>query len=124
VDIDPVEPNDPLPASERALMAIERAIRGVIGRSIGKDENFFDAGLTSLALVQLHQVSTRELADPFPVTVMFAYPNLRALRRYLIEGESVAPTVVNPAVDGGRLRRIGNARRELRKRIRSESERP
>jgi hypothetical protein len=124
VEPTPAEPTDPMPAPRRALAAMENSIRDVIGRPIGPDENFFDAGLTSLALVQLHLVSTRELTDPFPVTAMFAYPNLRALRRYLVDGESPASAVATHAVDGARLRRIADARRELRKRIRIESERP
>ena len=113
----------PLTEAERALVAIEDTIRGVLGRSIGPDENFFDAGLTSLALVQLHEVSTRELSTALPVTAMFAHPNLRALRRYLSGGEVAAPAVANRPTDAGQLRRIGSARRELRRRIRSESER-
>jgi hypothetical protein len=116
--------DDPGPAG--ALMAIERAIAATIGRPIGRDENFFDAGLSSLGLVRLHATGTRGLADPFPVTALFAYPNLRALRRYLVEGETVA-TVAPPesgrGADGARLRRIGTARRHLRQRVRDGSER-
>jgi hypothetical protein len=110
-------------AAVHALTAIERAICDVIGRSIGRDENYFDAGLTSLGLVRLHRASTRELADPFPVTVMFAYPNLRALHRYLVEGETT-PSAPERAGRASRLRGIGSARRELRQRIRTESGRP
>lgn len=115
-------PGQPPPEPERALMAIEDTIRGVLGRSIGPDENFFDAGLTSLALVQLHEVSTRELPTALPVTALFAYPNLRALRRYLSGGEVAVPAAAHRPADTGQLRRIGSARRELRRRIRSESE--
>jgi hypothetical protein len=126
--VDPATPGDPaapLTEGERALAAIEDTIREVLGRTIGPDENFFDAGLTSLSLVQLHEVSTRELSIALPVTAMFAHPNLRALRRFLSGsgGPGAAEvTVPNPTADPGRLRRIGSARRELRKRIRSESE--
>lgn len=111
-------------AEEHALQVMERTVRAVLGRPIGPDENFFDAGLTSLTLVQLHQVSTRELPDPFPVTVMFACPNLRALRRHLTE-EAPAPAapggLLRPT-DATQLRRTAVARRELRRRIRTESE--
>jgi hypothetical protein len=112
-----------MPDEMPALMAIERAICGALGRPIGPRENFFDAGLTSVVLVRLHQATTSELVDPFPVTVMFAYPNLRALRRYLVDGEGT-PDGPGRSVAGGRVRQIGAARRELRKRTRSESGRP
>lgn len=113
-----------VPSAESALAAIERNVRDIVGRPIGKDENFFDAGLTSPTLVALHLTSTRELADPFPVTAMFAYPNLRALRRYLAEGEPSSPADVKAVAGGDRARRAGEAWRELRKRLRSESEQP
>lgn len=112
------------PGAAGALTAIEHAIRAALGRPIGRDENFFDAGLTSLGLVRLHRAGTSGSADPFPVTVMFAYPNLRALHRYLSEGEATAPTTPDRRADGPRLRRIGTARRQLRRRIRDGSERP
>jgi hypothetical protein len=114
----------PVPAAEYALAVMEATLRAMFGRPVGSDENFFDAGLTSATLVELHLATTRDLPDPFPVTAMFAYPNLRALRRYVAEGEWAAPTAQDHAADGGRLRRIGSARREMRKRIRTESERP
>ncbi|WP_431873288.1 amino acid adenylation domain-containing protein [Amycolatopsis sacchari] len=112
----------PSTEAERALAAIEATIAEVLGRAIGPDENFFDAGLTSLALVQLHEVSTRELTVDLPVTAMFAHPNLRALRRHLAGEATARPVPVRPA-DTGQLRRVGAARRELRRRIRAESER-
>lgn len=121
----PADPAAPLTEGERALAAIEDTIRDVLGRSIGPDENFFDAGLTSLALVQLHEVSTGELSTALPVTAMFAYPNLRALRRYLSGSGAPGTAEVAPptlTADPSRVRRIGSARRELRRRIRSESE--
>lgn len=104
---------------QRALAAIEDAISGALGRPIGPDENYFDAGLTSVGLVRLHGACTSDLAEPFPVTVMFAYPNLRALGRYLADGEAAPAAAPGRGVDGNRLRRIGTARRDLRKRNRT-----
>ncbi|NUT32234.1 MAG: acyl carrier protein [Hamadaea sp.] len=113
------EPGPPPPEAQRALEAIESTIRAVLGRAIGPDENFFEAGLTSLALVQLHEVSTRASTIAMPVTALFAHPNLRALRRFLSTGRA-QETTRGPRAAGAR--RIGAARRDLRKRIRSESE--
>ena len=113
---------DPATGATSTLMAIEHAVRTALGRPIGRDENFFDAGLTSLGLVRLHRASTSGLADPFPVTVLFAHPNLRALHRYLAEGEAAVPAAPDRGADGARLRRIGTERRQLRRRIRDGSE--
>jgi hypothetical protein len=114
------EPADE-PAADAALAILGEGVRARIGRPIGADENFFDAGLTSSVLVELHEISSRDLADRFPVTAMFAYPNLRALRRYLVEGDRSAPARAHPAAGGDQLRRTGHAWRELRARLRSET---
>lgn len=108
--------------AERALQAVESTIRAVLGRSIGPTENFFEAGLTSAVLVHLHEVARRELSTDLPVTVLFAHPNLRALRRYLTGGHAPVIAPGSRAADAGDLRRLGSARRDLRRRIRSESE--
>ncbi|NUO56485.1 MAG: acyl carrier protein [Hamadaea sp.] len=112
---------DPQTPADRALHAIETTIGVILGRSIGPDENFFEAGLSSLDLVRLHEVSARQLTVEPPVTVMFAYPNLRALRRHLA-GEGTVADVGGRSAAASQVRRVGTARRELRKRNRSESE--
>jgi hypothetical protein len=118
---------EPLPdrqtAADRAFLAIEVTIEVILGRPVGPDENFFEAGLTSLDLVRLHEVGTRQLTTELPVTAMFAYPNLRALRRHLA-GEGTAVDLGGRPAAASHVRRIGSARRELRKRNRSESEPP
>lgn len=112
--------SDPHTAAEGAFHAIEVTIAVILGRSIGPDENFFEAGLTSLDLVRLHEVGTRQLTTELPVTAMFAYPNLRALRRHLAGDGTVVDLGGRAAAS--QTQRIGSARRELRKRNRSESE--
>ena len=117
----PPAPTGLAPQAQRALAVIEETIEQVLGRPIREEENFFDAGLTSLALVQLHEVSSRELADGLPVTAMFAHPNLGALRRHLA-GLDAGPTLAPRGQGPGELRRVAAARRELRRRIRAEGE--
>lgn len=126
-EAEPMPDNAPTPppatpdtGTDHALATIENTIREVLGRPIGADENFFDAGLTSLALVQLHETCDRELTAELAVTDLFAYPNLRALRGYLTRETNQSPGSPR-AVDTGHVRRGGAARRELRRRIRSES---
>lgn len=94
---------------DSAVAAIEAAIHAALGRALGADENFFDAGLTSRALVSAHAEGTRGLSAPPPVTVLFAHPNLRALRRYLAGPAAAAPPERGSA-----------GRRELRRRARGE----
>ena len=98
----------PGPAAPHGVVtAIEAAITAAIGRPIGPDENFFDAGLTSLALVRIHAESTRSLSAPPPVVAMFAHPNLRALRSHLLAGGGSADhsrVVSRPARRARRVR--------------------
>jgi hypothetical protein len=94
------------------------AVAGRLGRHIGADENFFDAGLDSVTLEALHAQVTGEAAGHFPITDLFAHPNLRALGRCWSEGvhngQNAMPargprTRSRPAVA-----QIGRRRRELR----------
>lgn len=99
-----------------AIGAIEAAIRVALGRPIGPDENFFDAGLTSHTLVRAYTEGTSALAVPPPVTALFAHPTLRALRRHLAVGPPDAPPV-RVAPRGARA--SARERRDLRRRARS-----
>jgi amino acid adenylation domain-containing protein len=104
------------------LAWIEASVRQVLGRPLGTDENFFDAGLNSMDLLHLHQSSTFGADQTFPVTVLFAHPNLRALGEYLRDGERVpAQSAARPNFPG--RRQAGLARQLLRSRIRAERER-
>lgn len=103
-------------AAENVLAAIRRDLSAAVGRPLGEDENFFDAGLGSSDLVRMHAGSTAAMTEPFPVTAMFAYPNLRALRRHLAAGR----TPDGAGTD--RRRRSGETWRELRRRLHGESE--
>ena len=58
-------------------------LREVVGRDVGRDENFFDAGLTSMSLLRLHARIAQTTPDPVPPTAMFAHPSAGALARFL-----------------------------------------
>ncbi|GAA3438036.1 acyl carrier protein [Kutzneria kofuensis] len=92
------------------------AIHETVGRRIGAEENFFDAGLNSRTLVALHGRVTQGLPRPFPVTLLFARPNLLALRRHLDGAGLVGPAAQRPATTAGAQQRrdIAAARRRLR----------
>jgi hypothetical protein len=97
------------------------AVTVTLGRRIGPDENFFDAGLDSLLLETLYEQVTRGAAGHFPITDLFAHPNLRALsQRWCGSGED-GDGGHDPASAGTRRPRIASAvaqigrrRRELR----------
>jgi len=57
------------------------AVTRKLGRQLGPDENFFDAGLDSVTLEALHGQVTVGAAGRYPITDLFAHPNLRALAR-------------------------------------------
>lgn len=57
--------------------------REVLGRDLGPDENFFDAGLTSIGLVRLHGLLRERLGLDVPVTELFARPTLGRLAAVL-----------------------------------------
>ncbi|MFD0853777.1 acyl carrier protein, partial [Actinomadura adrarensis] len=65
---------DPELAATLALMVSE-----ALGRDAAPEENFFDAGMDSAALVALHERISERLDADFPITELFAHPNLEAL---------------------------------------------
>jgi hypothetical protein len=88
-------------------------IAGVIGRRIGLDEHFFEAGLTSMRLLQVHALLAEAMPDPPPATAFFAHPTVRQVAALLAgagaSGRPVAPPRP-PAGSGG----AGARRRAIR----------
>jgi hypothetical protein len=109
-------------AGPEVVARLAVAMNTALGRVIGPDENFFEAGLDSVTLVRSYQDATAAGDPPFPVTVLFARPNLRALTRYLT-GAAVAAAApgrhagAGPAADA---RRRALARRRTRPRPEGE----
>jgi amino acid adenylation domain-containing protein len=66
---------------EQTIATIWRKVLGL--QQVGTDDNFFDLGGNSLLLVQAHQQLVDILHRDIPVTVLFQYPTIRALVRYL-----------------------------------------
>ncbi|WP_326821524.1 acyl carrier protein [Streptosporangium sp. NBC_01756] len=89
-------------------------IEARLGRAVDPDENFFEAGLNSMALVELHAEITGVFGIDIPVTSMFTRPNVRALSR-LVEGSQEPGRN-----DLTRPRPTGGSRRDVRARIRRD----
>jgi hypothetical protein len=99
---------------------IAARIAEFIGREIAPEENFFDAGLNSLALLQLHRAIAADVPVPFPVTALFRHPNLRALAGYLAGHERARVSRgLDPAV-ASRWRLAAEARRRVRRQARTD----
>nr|BFE79185.1 hypothetical protein GCM10020093_017860 [Planobispora longispora] len=90
--------------------------RGARGKAAGPpldpDLNFFEAGLNSLALVELHDEITTTLGIDLPATALFTHPNLAALARLIAQGGAPA------RADAARRRPVAGNRRDIRARLR------
>ncbi|AMB87600.1 non-ribosomal peptide synthetase [Pseudomonas agarici] len=101
-------------ACEQTVELIRRAFSEVVGLKLGDSrQNFFEAGASSLKLVQLHIRLTQSGFPHLLVTDVFGYPNAHALAVHLRPG---AAPVNRPLTDrqsrleqrnSRRLRRIG-----------------
>ncbi|WP_283133520.1 acyl carrier protein [Rhizohabitans arisaemae] len=91
-------------------------VEAKLGRQIGLDESFFEAGLNSLALVDLHEEITGKLGVDMPITTLFRYPNLRLLGGYLKDSGANA----RQAAPERSSRPIGGSRRDIRSRLRKD----
>jgi hypothetical protein len=78
---------------ERIVAGLWRELLGV--EQVGLHDNFFDMGGHSLLLVQLHYRLQAVLNRPVPITMLFQYPTLSALTKYL-SGPSSLPQRTGP----------------------------
>ena len=67
----------------------------VLGSHTGLDENFFDAGGTSLLLIAARTALQEQLSRTIPVTWMFECTTVRALAKRLDEGVGATPSNTN-----------------------------
>ena len=73
------------------IQQIQAAFEQIVSAPIGEDENFFDAGASSLQLVQLHGLLIQE-GDSLSVTDIFTYPSPSSLAAsYLTPVEQADP---------------------------------
>jgi acyl carrier protein len=94
---------------------VDEVIREVAGIAVEPDGSFFEAGLTSALLVEIHARLEDRLGRAIPVTDLFKYPSRRALAGHLAGPAAAAP------VSAARDRPLSTAdRRELRARLRHQ----
>lgn len=103
------------PAPEDAVASIRAAFRRVVGQPIAPEQNFFDAGASSLQLVRLHVALRDAGLDALTLIDLFAHPSPRALATHAtVRPEDTAPGTGPGTEDERRLRRhrAVRARRE------------
>jgi acyl carrier protein len=102
---------------------IGELVKELLGRGIGPDENFFEAGLDSLTVVRLHTLMSRRLGTTLPVTALFTHSNVRQVAALIADSsEPQREQRTDTAV--GRPRRSAVSRREIRAQIRRADEEP
>ncbi|MET9760111.1 amino acid adenylation domain-containing protein [Streptomyces sp. NPDC006372] len=76
-------------ATQRTVRLLQDLVSEVLGHQIPPESNFFDAGLTSLTLLRLHQKITSRLGATVPTTALFTHPSIGVLAELLesIEGK-------------------------------------
>lgn len=118
------------PAAGPADARLRQLAESVLGRPLDPAANFFDAGFTSMTLLQLSAELSELLGRPVDALRLFQHPNLRALSAFLF-GSTVEQPAAPPEPEvsfadrSDRLARMRASRREVRARIReSTTERP
>lgn len=106
----------PGPPESQVRVILAEVILEVAGISTDLDRSFFEAGLTSALLVEVHSRLQARLRHAIPVTDLFRYPTRRTLARRVAAGSGAEPAATSPPQAGtGRL--APRHRRELRARL-------
>ncbi|MEV4534075.1 AMP-binding protein [Asanoa sp. NPDC049518] len=124
----PIAPEREPGAAERAAppdARVRELAESVLGRGLDPAANFFDAGFTSISLLQMSAELTELLGRPVEALSLFHHPNLRALSSYLF-GEPVDRPAPAPSTTdrSDRLARMGASRRQVRSWIQESANGP
>ncbi|MGW3962957.1 amino acid adenylation domain-containing protein [Amycolatopsis sp. NPDC005003] len=97
--------------ADPAVARLGEYIGALLDRPLGADENFFDAGLNSMAVLHLHSRLVREFGSRLVITDLFTHTTLRSLARFL---GGAAPVPAGNRVLGAAPARSADLRRALR----------
>ncbi|WP_202638298.1 acyl carrier protein [Bailinhaonella thermotolerans] len=99
---------------------VAKLVEASLGRPVGPEENFFEAGFDSLGLVRLHEEICAELGVELPETTLFTHANLRALTEYLENPDQPAGAERGMTGAADRRTRVTRSRRDARARARRD----
>jgi aryl carrier-like protein len=119
---------------DEVLDQLDALVREIVGRGVDPDENYFTAGLDSLAVTKLHTLLTRRLEVTLPVMALFRRPTLRATATAVLarraadaaasaqagRGDARAAAGPGDVRPGPRPGGAAASRREIRERIRRD----
>jgi amino acid adenylation domain-containing protein len=97
--------------TDPAVARLGEYIGALLDRPLGADENFFDAGLNSMAVLRLHSRLVREFGPRLVITDLFTHTTLRSLARFL---DGAAPVAVGNRAMGPPPAGSADRRRALR----------
>ncbi len=111
---------DPAPAQTAAAgpsaTEMERKIATlwsrILGCQVGLDENFFDAGGSSLHLLEVNAELSRMLGKPLEWTELFEHPTVRSLAGRLAGGKDQAASI-DKAQERARLQKAAFGRQKM-----------
>ena len=101
-------------SAEQVAARLTDLVRELTGRDVGPDDNFFDAGLTSMTVARLRTLVQRRLGVSLPVVLLFEHPTITSAAARIAQAGDAPPPVRPPTPE----RRTGGSRREIRDRIR------
>jgi acyl carrier protein len=106
------------------IQRLTALLASLLGGEVAPDDNFFDLGLNSISLLNLHALLQRETGGRLPVTELFTHTTVRSLAGFLQRSDQSGDWDHKLARRGaGRDRGRGAAatRRAVRARIHREN---
>ena len=106
----------PRTEAERTIAAIWKQVLNV--EEVGVNDNFFDLGGHSLAVIQVHNKLRAAFAGDLSVVELFKYSTVSALSEYLSRGRDAQPPALEQAQERASMQIEAKKARQLRRKAR------
>jgi mycobactin peptide synthetase MbtE len=85
--------------TEVRLIALLASVLDRSSEGIGTEDNFFDLGANSLALIKMTSLISSEFNKQLKVVTLFDYPNIRSLVKYYFDKEEYPAGRIDAGMD-------------------------